>query len=75
MDFQSKTGSQDASTDSDKSSAIKLDRETLRRVDHALNGTIDVDLSKLDPDDKLTLLIERYNRKMRELNNLKAQDQ
>jgi hypothetical protein len=50
--------------------STRLDQETIKRIDHALEGTIQVDISKLSPDDKLTLLIERYNRKCRELDQL-----
>lgn len=53
---------------------IQLDAETLQRVDYALEGTIDVDLSNLSADDKLTLLIERYNRKTKERNRLEETD-
>jgi hypothetical protein len=53
---------------------LQLDQETLKRVDYALEGTIDVDLSSLSPDDKLTLLIERYNRKTKKLRQLEGED-
>ena len=43
-----------------------LDPETVRRIEHALEGTVEIDVSKLSADDKLTLLIERYNRKLRD---------
>ena len=73
--FNSDERSQNRGTEPDQGLPATLDQETLQRIDYALEGTIDVDISKLDPDDKLTLLIERYNRKIRELKELKAEDQ
>lgn len=52
----------------------QLDPETVDRIEYALEGTVNVDVSKLSPDDMLTLLIERYNRKIRELQQLKAEE-
>lgn len=52
----------------------RLDPQTVARIDNALEGTLRVDIANLSPDDKLTLLIERYNRKMRELQRLKGSD-
>lgn len=52
----------------------RLDSETLKRIEYALKGTIDVDVTNLSPDDKLALLIERYNRKTKELRRLKESD-
>lgn len=75
MGFNSRSPTREVETETDQGSPTTLDHETLRRMDHALEGTINVDVSKLDPDDKLTLLIERYNRKIRELQELKSQDQ
>jgi hypothetical protein len=49
----------------------QLDPETITRIDNALQGTIEVDIANLSPDDKLTLLIDRYNRKMREIQQMK----
>ena len=46
---------------------LQLDPETIKRIEYALEGTLDVDISSLSLDDKLTLLIERYNRKVREM--------
>ena len=52
--------------------SLQLDPETVKRIDYALKGTMDVDISGISLDDKLTLLIERYNRKTRELQQLKT---
>ena len=75
MEFNSNTRSQNAGGEHARGSPATLDQETIQRIDHALEGTINADVSKLDPDDKLILLIERYNRKIRELNKIKAEDQ
>ena len=72
--FNSDERSQNRGAEPDRGSPATLDQETLQRIDYALEGTIEMDLSKLDPDDKLTLLIERYNRKIRELKDLKAEN-
>lgn len=40
----------------------RLDPKTVARIDNALQGTISVDISKLSADDKLSLLIDRYDR-------------
>lgn len=53
----------------------RLDAETVRRIEYALEGTVAVDVSKLSADDKLTLLIERYNRKLRELEEIKQREE
>lgn len=52
----------------------QLDPETVRRIEYALEGTVDVDVTKLSPDDKLTLLIERYNRKLREFQEMETEE-
>lgn len=52
---------------SEQERQLQLDPETVKRIEYALEGTMDVDISSLSLDDKLTLLIERYNRKVREM--------
>ncbi|WP_276249172.1 hypothetical protein [Haladaptatus sp. YSMS36] len=64
----------EANSDQDDFGHPRLDPETVNRIEYALNGTVDVDVSKLSSDDKLTLLIERYNRKLRELQQLKSEE-
>ena len=53
----------------------RLDPETVKRTEYALEGTIHIDVSALSPDDKLMLLIERYNRKTRELQQLRNDEE
>jgi hypothetical protein len=75
MSFDPPRSGSDPSTGSEQTGSIEIDPETLSRIDYALKGTIDVDISKLPPDDKLALLIERYNRKVRELEQAEHHDQ
>jgi hypothetical protein len=62
MEFTSSDRSEDQRS-TDELQSVRIDPETLKRIDYALEGTIEVDVSALSPDDKLTLLIERYNRR------------
>jgi hypothetical protein len=75
MPFNMAQGDATRGTDSIENDSIEIDRETLHRIDYALDGTIDVDLSNLSVDDKLTLLIERYNRKLRQIERSNISDQ
>lgn len=75
MGFNSRNSeSREDSRIGDMKEDSQLDPETVARIDNALEGTIDVDIGNLSPDDKLSLLIDRYNRKMRELQQLKGSE-
>ncbi|MFC6942983.1 hypothetical protein ACFQE8_24000 [Salinirubellus sp. GCM10025818] len=66
MGLRSNDRPNESSDEHHREQPATLDAETVRRIEHALEGTVEVDVSKLSADDKLTLLIERYNRKLRD---------
>lgn len=73
MGFRSNSPTDETANDSTRAEPATLDGETVERIENALEGTVNVDVSKLSADDKLALLIERYNRMIRDSNEKSQQ--
>ncbi|MFC6723179.1 hypothetical protein ACFQE1_01980 [Halobium palmae] len=65
MGFDPRPEKTEQDSESNPDQYPRLDPKTIARIDKALEGTINVDLTKLSADDKFSLLIDRYDRKAR----------